>query len=90
MTPLEMWSAFLGYAADAEKRSLINGIIERREEIGVAGAALMEISRNEDERARYLSRKKAENDRISEMLTVKEIGRAEGRAETLAGFVREM
>jgi hypothetical protein len=40
----------------------------------------MEISKDEQERARFRSRRMAETDRISNLLTVEERGRAEGIA----------
>jgi len=68
MTPLEMWSAFLGYASDPEKRELINEVIGRKEVIGMASAVLTAISKDEHERAKFLSRRKFETDILSNML----------------------
>ena len=45
---------------------------------------LMEISKDEQERARFRSRRMAETDRISNLLTVEERGRTRGRAEGMA------
>ena len=78
MTPLEMWSVFLGHADDFKHRKLINKIIERNEVLGMAGAVLTAISKDEDERARIISRRKAETDRISNLLTVEARGKAQG------------
>jgi len=45
---------------------------------------LMEISKDEQERARFRSRRMAETDRISNLLTVEERGRTRGMDEVLA------
>jgi len=74
MTPLEMWSAFLGYAADPEKRILINEVLERKEAIGMAATVLAAISKDEHERARYMSRRKFETDMTSNVLTAEKRG----------------
>ena len=65
MTSLEMWSVFLGHADDRKQRGLVNEIIDRKEVLGMAGAVLMAISKDEHERAKFMSRRKAETDRIS-------------------------
>jgi hypothetical protein len=44
----------------------------------------MEISKDEQECARFRSRRMAETDRISNLLTVEERGRTRGRAEGMA------
>jgi len=81
MTPLEMWSAFLGYASDPEQRKLINEVLESKEAIGMAATVLAAISKDEHERAKFLSRRKFETDMASNLLTVEERGRREGRRE---------
>jgi len=85
LTLLEMWTAFLMFASKPKYRNLINNINEMKEEIAMASALLMEISKDDHERALFLSRKKAETDRVSDLLTVEERGwtkgRAKGRAE---------
>ena len=83
MTPLEMWSAFLGYAADPEKRKVINEVLERKEAIGMAATVLAAISKDEHERAKFLSRRKFETDMTSNLLTVEERGRLNGRLNGL-------
>jgi len=71
MTPLEMWSIFLGRADDPKHRGLVNEIIERKGVLGMAGAVLATISKDERERAKFMSRRKAETDRLSDLLTVR-------------------
>jgi len=81
MTPLEMWSVFLGHADDPRKRELVNEILERKEALGMAGAILATISKDEDEKAKFRSRRKAETDRISDLLTSRANGAFEERAK---------
>jgi len=81
MTPLEMWSVFLGRADDVEHRGLVNEILDKKEELGMAGAVLTAISKDEDERAKFRSRRKAETDRISDLLTSEENGAIKERAK---------
>ena len=82
LTDIEMWSAFFQFASDPNpaRRDFINTIIEMKEEIDMASTLLMEISKDEQERARFRSRRMAETDRISNLLTVEERGRTESIA----------
>ena len=89
MTSLEMWSAFLGHAADPRQRKLINELLERKEAIGMAATVLATISKDEHERAKFLSRRKFETDMTSNLLTVEERGRIEGRIEGRAEGIAE-
>jgi len=96
LTQIEMWSTFFMFASKTKYRNLINNIISIKEEIAMASALLMKISKDDHERALFLSRKKAQMERDSDLLTVEERGwkkglakgrvqgRAEGRAEGLA------
>ena len=81
MTVLERWSTFLGYAADPKQRELVNEVIKHEEAIGMAGAVLAAISKDEHERAKFRSRRMAETDRISDLITATERGRTEGKKE---------
>jgi len=78
LTPIEMWSTFFMFASKPKYRNLINNINEMKEEIAMASALLMEISKNDHERALYLSRKKAQMERDSDLLTVEERGWTRG------------
>ena len=81
LTDIEMWTAFFRFAQIPKYRELINKLINLKEEIAMASELLMEISKDDHERALFLSRRKAETDRISNLLTVEERGRTEGRME---------
>ena len=56
----------------------------------MASALLMEISKDEQERARFRSRRMAETDRISNLLTVEARGEARGKAEGKAEGISEV
>jgi predicted transposase/invertase (TIGR01784 family) len=79
MTSLEMWSAFLGYASDLSRRKLINEVLERKEAIGMAASVLATISKDEHERAKFMSRRKFESDMTSNILTAEARGETKGR-----------
>lgn len=89
MTPLEMWAAFLGYAADPRQRKLINEVLERKEAIGMAATVLAAISKDEHERAKFLSRRKFETDMASNLLTVEARGRFNEKIEIARGMKLE-
>jgi len=80
MSSLDMWSIFIGLADDPRQRTLINSIIERKEVLGMASAVLTAISKDEHERAKFMSRRKAETDRISNLLTAESRGEERGIA----------
>ena len=81
LTSFEKWSLFFRYAQEPLQRNLINDIIKKKEEIGMAAALLQEISQDENERAHLRSRKMYEMDRVSDLLTAEERGEIRGRAE---------
>lgn len=91
MTSFEKWCLFLGYSHDRSKRNLLNEIIESKEEIGMAVAILDSISKNPDERAKYISRKKFETDMQSNLIVSKRQGEiiGEKRGEIKGGIKRE-
>jgi len=78
MTELEKWSVFLEYADKPSQRERVNKIIESKEALQMAGDLLMNISRDENERAKYLSQKKWQTDMDSNLATVERRGRREG------------
>jgi len=78
MTPLEKWSIFFRYVPDVRHRELINRIIETKEEVGMAAELLMGISKDQEERARFMSRKKFETDLTSNIMTAETRGEIRG------------
>jgi len=89
MTQLEMWSAFIGYAADPTQRKLINEVLERKETIGMAGTVLATISKDEHERAKFLSRRKYETDLMSNMLTAEAQGELNAKRDVARNMKAE-
>ena len=81
LTALEKWSLFFKYAPEPLHRNLINDIIVNREEVGMAATLLREISKDERERAIQRSRRMAETDRVSDLLTAEERGELKGIAK---------
>ena len=81
MTALDMWSIFLGNSDNPKHRELINKMIDRREALDMAGSVLTAISKDEHERAKFMSRRKFETDQMSNLLTAEERGRIAGREE---------
>ena len=84
LTPIEMWSLFFHYAPDPQLRSLLNEIINAKEELSMASALLQEISKDERERAIQRSRRMAETDRISNLLTAEARGEMRGEERGIA------
>ena len=89
MTSIEMWSAFLGYASDPSRRKLINKMIERKEALGMASTVLMNISKDDHERAKFRSRRKFETDLTSNILTAEERGRRQRNVEIARNMVAD-
>ena len=75
MTDLDKWSVFLQYAPHLEHREIVNKVIESEEVLQVAGDLLMNISKNERERAIYRSRRKFQTDLQSDLATAEDRGR---------------
>ena len=78
LTSFEKWSLFFRFAQEPMHRKLINDIIRDKEEINMAAELLREISQDERERARLRSRRMAEMDRVSDLLTAEERGEIRG------------
>ena len=78
MALIEEWSVFFKYAPDPKHRDLVNNVINKNGGIAMAATLLMEISKDEHERARIRSRKMAETDRISDLLTAEARGIEKG------------
>ena len=81
MTPQEMWLVFFEYLTDPSKRGIINAILRRQEGIAMAGEMLAGISRDEIERAVFLSREKNELDWQSSVAHAERVGMAKGIQE---------
>jgi len=74
MTALERWAVFFRYTPDKDKRELINEIIKSEEGIAMAGQVLLNISKDEEERARLISEYKFAVDLQSKMVDARRDG----------------
>jgi predicted transposase/invertase (TIGR01784 family) len=90
LTSFEKWSLFFKFAPDMSRRSLINDIIREKEEVGMAATLLQEISQDEREKAILRSRRMAETDRVSDLLTAEERGEIRGMAKGRTHEKREI
>ncbi|MDR2589829.1 MAG: Rpn family recombination-promoting nuclease/putative transposase [Oscillospiraceae bacterium] len=72
MSPIEMWSTFLRYSGDRSKRDIINKVLEKKGEIGMAGSLLASISQDDRMRAINMSQRKWQTDYDSNFLFYKE------------------
>jgi len=83
MTTLERWTVFFKYTPDKEKRELVNEIIKVEEGIAMAGQVLLNISKDEEERARIISEYKYIVDLQSKTVNARREGLEQGRQEGL-------
>ena len=77
-SPRENWAVYFQFLTDRSKRRKINEIVETEEGIAMASEVLLNISRDEIERARLFSEEKYQLDRQSELVCAKEDGLQEG------------
>jgi len=68
-------------APDPEHRDLVNNVINQNKEIGMAATLLMEISQDEQEQARFRSRRIFETDLESDKLSERMNGMLEERTK---------
>ena len=81
MSPAEQWIIFFEYLTDRAKREKINQIINRQEGIAMASQVLLNISKDDIERARRMSEEKYELDLQSEITYAKQQGMQQGIQE---------
>ena len=74
LSSFEKWSLFLKYAPDPGHRDKINDIIKEKKEIGMAATLLQEISKDENERAHFRSRRMYETDMESNRIVCERRG----------------
>jgi len=71
MTVSERWAVFFEYLTDRKRRDKINSIAESEEGIAMASHVLMNVSKDEAERARLESEYKYQMDLQSQLVTAK-------------------
>jgi predicted transposase/invertase (TIGR01784 family) len=90
MTDAELWAVFFEYLTDAEKRTKIIEIINRKEGIAMAVQTMTGFTQSEIEFFRELSELKAELDFQNDRVLAKRKAREEGRAEEKLENARKM
>ena len=78
MSVQELWAVYFRYLTDSSMREKINEIVAREEGIAMASEVLLNISRDEVERARLMSEYKYQLDIQSKLVDAKREGRNEG------------
>ena len=81
MSTQEKWAVFFRYLTDGSMRGKINEIVDNEEGIAMASEVLLNISRDEAERARLMSEYKYQLDMQSKLVHAKRQGREEGLQE---------
>ncbi|MDR1754091.1 MAG: Rpn family recombination-promoting nuclease/putative transposase [Eubacterium sp.] len=89
MSGAEMWSIFFEYADDPKFKDKLNEIMGVRGEIAMATEILDNISRDEDEIARFRARRKFELDQQHNLSFSEERGREAGRKEGIKEGIKE-
>ena len=89
MTVLERWAVFFRFTPDKEKRELVNEIIKIEEGIAMAGQVLLNISKDERERARLTSEYKFAVDLQSKTVDAKRAGVLEGVKQVAQNALRK-
>jgi predicted transposase/invertase (TIGR01784 family) len=89
MSPAEMWAIFFKYADSPKHRELISEIANKKGEINLATRLLSSISKDEDERARYHSRRIYMMDMEHTKAVYREEGIKEGIKEGKAEGIKE-
>jgi len=86
MSGEELWSVFFAYGSEPKYRELINRMISVRREIKMAIDLLQTISKDENERARFRSRRMFQMDMEHNFTVARDEGREEGRSEVKKEF----
>ena len=81
MTSSERWAIFFEYLTDKSKRSKIIAITDKDEGIRMASGVWVQVSHDEEERARIMRDHKYELDHQSEVTRLRREARTEGREE---------
>ena len=83
MSTPESWAVYFGYLTDKGKRQKINEILEREEGIAMTSRVLLNISKDEIERARLMSEYKYELDTQSKLVHAERKGIKKGKKEVI-------
>jgi predicted transposase/invertase (TIGR01784 family) len=81
MTSDEQWAVFLKYSGNPKYKDTLDQIIAAKEEIRMASTILNNISTNEDERAKFRSRRIFQMDLAHNQIVSFQMGKDEGKLE---------
>ena len=90
MTREEQWGAFFAFGGETQYVKLIDKLADARGEIKMAKELLQTISRDENERARFRSRRMFQMDMDHNLITARDEGREEGRGERVVEIINKM
>ena len=90
MTDLEKWAVFFQYANQPKYRETVNQVIESKEVLQMAGNLLMNVSKDEKERAIFRSRRMYQTDLASNLATAEDRGIQRGKAEEKIEIARNL
>jgi len=90
MSIQERWAFYFQYLTDKSKRIKINKILEEEEGIAMASQVLINISKDEAERARLLSEYKYKLDMQSKLVTAERDGLQQGRLMERQDIARKL
>ena len=78
MSDLEKWAVFFQYASIPAHRETVNKVIQSKEALKMAGSLLMSVSKDEEERAKFRSRRMYQSDLESNLATAEDRGEKRG------------
>jgi len=81
MTREEQWSVFFAFGGETKYSDLIDRLTKERSEIKMSNELLQTISRDENERAKFRSRRMFQMDLDHNLIASRDEGRLEGRLE---------
>jgi predicted transposase/invertase (TIGR01784 family) len=90
ISSLEAWAMFFNFVDKPAYRGLINNLITSKKELYMATELLMEISKDDRERAIMRSRRMYETDRFNELQLAEDKGIAKGQQKRNADIVKHM
>jgi predicted transposase/invertase (TIGR01784 family) len=90
MTGAEQWALFFAGASKPDFKPILDKIITAREAIRVATSILTGISKDDEERARFRSRRMYQMDRTTELNAARREGLAEGRKDGAVEIARKL
>ena len=88
MSAIERWIMFLKYSADRDKREMVNQILNLEEGISMAAETLLEVSTDENERARLLTEYKIILDYQSGLAAADLNGEKRGKIQSAVNAIK--